>query len=181
MDHKFTLDENDFLTYQLYTASISGYTNKRRRITWISLTGVTFALGALLYDREDPIIGYYFAVIGVLVFAFYPLYSRRRYRNFFRNHIQRHYSERFGKEVILRLEEDQIYSFDDGSETIVKLTELRAIVELPEHYLLGLEGGNSFILSKNKVENPKALKEEVEALSRKTRISIRRDTDWKWR
>lgn len=100
------LDENDYLTYQLYTASKTSRIKKARIMGWIGTT-VTFLLLALLFFKSDNyLLGNYFLIISGLCLALYPFYTRWRYKKHYLKYIQETYKNRFGEESTLEINDD---------------------------------------------------------------------------
>lgn len=180
MEFHFTIQEDDFLTYQLFKASTEGPAKRRRFIMHISLSLASFLVAYLLYDPADKILAIYFAALGLLIAIFYPWYSKRRLKSHFRSHIRRNYSERFGQKVSIDFREDHILSKDEGSENRVENSEVRGITELPGHYLVALSGGHAFILSKHTADKPEQLREVLRDLAQKTGVAFEDWRHWSW-
>ena len=178
-----TLDENDYLTYQLYTASKTPRIRRARIRGWI-LTTVTLLCSAyLFFESYNDFLGYYFLVASALSLTIYPIYSRWRYKRHYKKYIKDTYMNRFGQESELEISNDVIVTKDKTGEGKINTTEIEEINEIKDFYFVKVKTGVSLIISKVKADSKdlEAIEKALKELADKKRIKWNVDLDWKWR
>ena len=176
-----TLDENDYLTYQLYIASKTPRIRKTRIRSWI-FTTITFALLAFLFFRSDnSFLTIYFLIAAGLSLIFFPVYSRWRYKNHYLKHIKETYKNRFGLECSLTITDDSITTQDKTGEVRINTSEIEEINEIRDFYFLKSKSGVSIIISKNKSENIETIEKAIKLLIQNKNIRHNIDLEWKWK
>jgi hypothetical protein len=180
MKIEFTLDKEDFLTYQLFTASNSKTVKMRRMRSWLIIPVLYIITGILLYYVDNITLLYAFITIALLWLVFYPLYSRGLYRRHYAKHIDEHYKNRLGRSGVLSLDNDALSITDEGSEGRIKYTEIDAVTEIPDYFFVGLKSGMALILPKAKIGEP-ALSQIIETIIQKSGAPRNELPDWKWK
>jgi hypothetical protein len=175
------LDENDYLTYQLYTASKTPRIKKARIKGWIYTTVAFFCLTFLFFESNNELLGYYFLVASVLSLALYPIYSRWRYKRHYLKYIQDTYKNRFGVESTLEINDDTIVVKDKSGEASINTSEIEEINEIKDFYFVKMRTGESLVISKVKTEDIDRIKNELKSLADKKEIKYNVELDWKWR
>ena len=137
--YKITLDKDDFLRYQLFTASKSKRIKNKRIRTWILLTISFLVLGFALRQNTDRFLSYYFIGFSLITLIFYPLYQRRQYKKHYEKHINENYANRIGVESELGFENGFIVSVGDNQEGKIKLTEIQEINEISENLFVKIK------------------------------------------
>jgi hypothetical protein len=176
-----TLDENDYLTYQLYTASKTPRVRKARIRSWI-LTTVTFScLTYLFFESSNNFLGYYFLAASVITLILYPVYSRWRYRRHYLRYIQDTYKNKLGEESTLEITEDIIVTKDKTGEGRINTTEIEAINEIKDFFFIKMKTGESLIISKVKTGNLDNIKRQIKSLTESKGIKHNVELDWQWK
>lgn len=176
-----TLDENDYLTYQLYTASKTPRIKKARIRGWIFTTVTCLCLTFLFFESDNDLLGYYFLIVSVLSLILYPFYSRWRYKKHYLKYIQDTYKNRFGEESTLEITEDIIVTKDKTGEGRINTSEIEEINEIKDFCFVKMTTGVSLIISKVKTEEIDKIKNELKSLAEKKGIKYNVEVDWKWR
>jgi len=153
MIFEYSLDKNDFLMHQLYSASKSEHIKKRRQRNKILISILYIVLGLYFWLSKDFISAWVFIFFGILWFFFFPMWEKRRYINHFKAHINEHYKGRLGKNAIVNFENDFITEKVENSESKISTDELKEIYEIPAVLLIKLKTGQSLIIPKNKIKN----------------------------
>ena len=174
------LEEEDFLTYQLFTASKSERIKKKRRNSWLITTSFFLSLSLLFYVASFEFLPAYFLVLGVVNLCLYPLYSRRRYKNHYRKFIKENRQGVIGKEVELSFSPDFIMEKSDLGESKLNTSELEQIHEISSHYFLRMNTGHSLIINKNRLVNPEEFRTYLESLTKTFTLPYHQELDWKW-
>ncbi len=161
----YKIDENDFLTHQLFVASKSDRIKKKRQRSKliVALIYVVFGLLFLLQDKISLAI--IFFIIGILWFFIYPIWERRHYINHYKRFIRENYKDRLGRTATLEFNNEYILAQDNGSESKILTIELEEICEIPTTILVRLKGGQSFILPKDKITDFDKVKARLKELA----------------
>jgi hypothetical protein len=176
----YKLSANDFLTYQLYTASQSGRVQKQRtRNKWV-IALIFWVLGFILLYQRSFVEGSLALAVSVAWYFLAPIWERRRYINHYRAYISSTYGERLGAPTSLKIERDELFAKDEGSETKVMTGEIEEITELPSLILMKLKTGASFIIPKKEIDAA-ALIAHLENMASEWRINYTVKTDWAWK
>ncbi|MCB9234434.1 MAG: YcxB family protein [Bacteroidia bacterium] len=178
MKISYIIEAKDFLAYQLYTASRSdAVIKKRRRTRWLVPILYLAVAGVISLTTQNGFFMLPFALVGALWFTFYPWYSRAQYKRHYQKHINSTYAARFGQMTSMTLEADFLHLHDEGSETKIKIREIKHLVEISTHFFLALQKGLSVIIPKDQLQSVDAVKKHVTELG----IKIVDETQWKWK
>ena len=180
MTIEYSLQKEDFLTYQLYTASNSEQVQKKRRRNRLLVPLVYVILAFALYMVESTVLAIVFLVFAALWLFFYPRYGRRRYEKHFDKFIDEHYQNRLGKTGTISLEEDHILMKDYTGESKIKLEAIEAIDEIQHYYFIRFSSGVSLILPKRRIANLEEVEPAITDLVQKLQIPHQVNLDWKW-
>lgn len=182
MTIEYKLDENDFLTHQLYIASTSERIRKKRQRNRVIVPLTYFVIGLFLYILEDKLgLLITFFIIAIIWYIVYPIWERRHYIGHYRGFIKENYKDRIGRTATLEFTNDFILAKDNGSESKVLTTELEEIIEIPTTILLRLKGGQSIILPKEKISSIDILTTKLKELASHLKIRYKLDDNWKWK
>ena len=181
MDKLITLDENDYLIFQLYTASKNPEVKRTRIRNWI-LNTVTFAcLAYLFYYSNNDFLGHYFSICTGLSLSLFPFYSRWRYKRHYLKHIRNNYQNRFGEKSELEFNNDTIVTKDKSGEIIIYKSEIEEINEIKDYYFIKTRTGSTLIISKLKTDDIEKIKNEIKSMVETREIKHNIELDWKWR
>ena len=178
--YKIILEKEDFLNYQLFTASKSKQIKKKRILTWLIFTALMLSLGFVMLQRTEKFLAYYFLIFGVVTLVFYPYYQRIQYKKHFLKHIDENYKNRIGKESELGFEGGYIISSAEASEGKIKLSEIEIINETANNLFIKLHSGDSLIVPV-RLSNYKDFKSELTAVTESLDVKWNIELDWKWK
>lgn len=178
--YRITLDKDDYLRCQLFTASKSKRIKNQRIRTWILLTISFLVLGLVLRQSTDRFLSYFFIGFSIITLFLYPLYQRRQYKKHYEKHINEHYANRIGVESELGFENGFIVSVGDNQEGRVKLTEIQEINEISENLFIKIKTGESMIIPSRFSEYDK-LKKELNDIVKPLGVEWNNQFDWKWK
>jgi hypothetical protein len=178
--YRITLDKEDFLRYQLFTASKSKQIKNRRIRTWILLAFSFLVLGIVLYQHTDRFLSYYFIAFSIATFIFYPFIQRRLYKRYYKKHIEDNYANRIGLESDLGFEDEFIVSKGANQEGKIKLTEIEEINEISDNLFIKIKTGESLIIPSRLLEYNQ-LKRQLKDLIKPLGVSWKENFDWKWK
>lgn len=177
----YKIDENDFLTHQLFLVSKSDRIRKRRLKSKVIVPLIYFALGLFFFIVNNYLMATLFIIIGILWFLLYPLWERQHYIKHYLGHIKENYKNRLGKTATLELSNDFIVAKDDGSESKVLTSEVEEISEIPSTIFIRLKGGQSFILPKDKITDIENVSTRLKELATHLKIKYDIDDKWEWK
>lgn len=169
---------DDFLTFQLYTASQSLRSRRRRYSSWLIGTLFLAAIGVggfLLYGA----LPWTSIAIPAVVLVGYPFYSDWRYRRHFEKHIDEYYGARIGRTTTLEIRDGKLIAESEGSRAELDLATIRGIVEISSHYFLYLDKASAVLLARGP-ERGAGVEEFVGAVESSISGGRVDMTDWRW-
>ena len=172
-----TLGNDDFLVFQLYTASKSPTVRQARFKSRLVIPVLYLLIAVVFLLGRNYALGGAVLAAGGLWFLFYPAYSRRKYRKHYQKHIAENYRNRVGVAGHLKLTDDSLHIDDVSGQSAVKLVAIAAINELPGHYFIKLKQDVSLILPKS-MAGSEVFITELEA---KTGLARTPELAWVWR
>lgn len=181
MTFELKIDENDYLTYQLFVASQSKSIQRKRKRGKIIVPILYLLIGIYAYYNNSTLTGVLFCVFAVLWFFLYPIWERNNYIRHYKNFIQENFKEAFGKIAILEINDKTIFIKDEFNESKVSTTEINEIFEIPTLILIRLKGGKTFILPKDKIAEIQEIKSDLKRLAELLKISYVSNDKWIWR
>lgn len=180
MKFEYTLNENDYLTNSLFTASQSPTIKKRRFWMRFSIPVAYVILGIWMYNEYRPESAIIFFVLAVLWFFISPALTRRRYVRYYKIAIKEAYGKRIGRPCSLQIGEDELIYKEEPNECRVKLSDIEKICELNTHFFIRQKTSNTVILPKDKIKDTEALKAELKELAIRLNLPYTAELDWKW-
>ena len=176
MKIEYLIQEEDFLKYQLFTASKSERINRKKRNGWIGLTIGSLLFALYFYNSDKDFLTYYFVVVAMITGLFYPKYFKWRYKKHYRTYIKENYKNRFNERAQLEFTPEYIESKDKTGEGKIKTSELKEISETSDHFFVKLSTGMSLIIPKKEFSDLNQLRGQLEQLN----IPIKDELNWEW-
>lgn len=177
----YKIDENDFLTYQLYVASKSEKIKKNRKRTKLIIPVLYIALALWFMVQDSHSLAFIFFIIALFWFFLYPLWERRRYMNHYKRCIKEHYKDRIGKTASIEFDNELIIAKDSQIESKIVTRELEEIAEISTTIFIKLKGGQSLILPKEKINDIDSLTARLKELATYLHIEYNIDDKWAWK
>lgn len=178
MKIEYTLKEDDFLEYQLYTTSKSATIQKKRLLSKFVVPALYVLVGVFFYfydNNKNAILICIF--LGALWLLIYPFYSKYRYKRFYLNHIKKNYTDKLDHVDALKLgNNNYFYIKEQGKEGKIKTSEAEKLIELKDHFFLQMKKGGAIIIPKSYVLNTEAFKQKIADLN----IDYLNETKWRW-
>jgi hypothetical protein len=175
------LDENDFLTYQLFTASRTPRVKNGRIRAWGITTGCFACLALLFFQSNNEFLGYYFLAATALCATLYPFYSRWKYKKHYLKYIRDTYKNRFGEECDLEIKADSILTRDRSGESTINISEIEEINEIRDHCFVKFRTGVALIISKSKTKDIDTIISDLKGIATRLGIQYNDQPDWRWR
>jgi len=181
MTIEYKLGKEDFLTYQLYSATKSESVRKSRNKARIRVPIVYVILSLLLYVFTDTLLAGIFLAIGILWYFLSPFYLKRKYITHYSKYIDEHYKNRFGVLASLTFNSDTIESKDITGESKLNLSEVEEINEIKDYFFIKISSGVSLILPKDRIPESEKMEETIKTITEKHQIKHNVEFDWKWK
>lgn len=179
---EYKIDENDFLTHQLFLASKSDRIKKKRVKNKIIIPIIYLVVGIFfLVKNENRVVFILFLLVGFLWYFFYPLWERSHYISHYKNFINENYKGKVDIMATLEFNNEHIIAKDKASESKILTTEVLEIVEIPTSIYIRLKSGQSIILPKDKIANFSELRARLKELASDLNINYELDETWQWR
>ena len=175
------MDENDFLTFQLYTASKTSRIRRSRIKSWVLTTFVFLCLAYLFYSSHNEFLGNYFLLFSALSLTLYPSYSRWRYKRHYLKYVRETYKNKFGESYELKFDDATIMTKDRTGEMKINKSEIEEINEIKDFFFFKARTGTTLIISKKKSGDIGIIKNEIASMVEKQGVKYNVELDWKWR
>lgn len=175
------MDETDFLTYQLYTASTSSMVRIKRMKNKVIVPVMYILFSFWFVYQKQYYVTLIFVGMSVLWFIFYPVYERQRYIRHYLKFIRENYTKKFERLAHLGIDQEYITTHDEATESKVMTSEIEEINEIPQAVYIRLKTGLSYILPKNKISNMEEVIRELKALANTLNINYNLNSDWQWK
>ena len=177
MKIEYKVEEQDFLDFQLFNASISDKINNKKKNGRVLLTFVFQLAAVYFYVNESFYMTIYFVVISLISILFYSKYFIWRYTKHYKTYVNDNYSTRFGQLESIEITDEFIYSKDKTGEGKIKVSAVEKVDETNNHFFLKISNGLFVIVPKSGMENVSEFRDKLIALH----LMVNNYTDWKWR
>ena len=177
MNLNYKLTNLDFLEYHLYSSSKSELHKKKRRNNRIVGAILLLLFGFYFVNKDKNYIGLIvFGIAAIQWFIFYPKYSKWKYKNHFKKHVEENYKNRINKPIKINFEGNSVNLKDFTSESKINGTELKELIETKNHFFIKLTTDLSLIVPKYSIENKAEFKKSVVELG----AEYVDDLNWAW-
>lgn len=176
---RYSLNKEDYLIYQLFSASKSKKIKAQRRRSYVLLI-IAFVLLGFSFFSSNRFYFYVFLLLAISMAIFYPLYQRKRYENHYKKYIEEHQKNLFGKETLLEITGTSINTKSHLGEAKLNTTIIENITETQDYFFIRLDTGSSFIIPK-RIDEVEVFKNYLKEFSKSKKIDYIEDLDWKWK
>ncbi|AQY20968.1 YcxB family protein [Riemerella anatipestifer] len=180
MNLQLSLDEKDYLQYQLYNASKSKSVNYQRMKTLIMMI-VVFTLMFLYVYYKTNEFNFVILIIYIALIITYKFYEKYRYENHYKKFISENYKNRFGLVSDINFNENQIEEKSSLGSANVNYDSICEINEIKDYYFLKLITSQSLILPKKSISDITEFEKIIENWKSKYKIKHNKELNWKWR
>ncbi|MFV0472052.1 MAG: YcxB family protein [Paludibacteraceae bacterium] len=177
MTIEYKINEQDFIDFQLFTASKSDRINRKKKTERILLTIGSFIIALCFYLTHNTPMMIYFGLVAVVCGLFYPKYFVWRYKKYYKSHIKEYYSKRFGQTERIEINNDSVFLKDKIGEGKINLSEIDKIDETNDHFFLKVSTGVSLIIPKREIPNPYVVRDKFADIG----LRVNDETNWKWK
>jgi hypothetical protein len=177
MTIEYKINEQDFLDFQMFTASQSKRINQKKKNGWILLIIGSIVFAIYFFLKQDIVVSIYLVLVALACGLFYPKYFIWRYKKHYKVFIKENYSKRFGETEFLEIREDSIFSKDKTGEGKINISEIEKVDETNKHFFLKISTGLSLIIPKDELKNLDEVRTKFQALG----LIVNNMTNWKWK
>ncbi|MBU4537164.1 MAG: YcxB family protein [Weeksellaceae bacterium] len=152
MNFKLSLNQEDYLQYQLYTASKSRIFKRQKKTSLIILLLAFVLVTVNIYNSNQEFLWFailFFATILIL----FPFYQRWKIKNYYRKFIIESYKEKIGVVSEFRFDTESLVVNSVIAESKLGYNSFEEINEIADYYFLKLKTGESFIIPKEQIPN----------------------------
>lgn len=181
MQIEYEIDEDSFLSDQLYVVSKSPRVRKRRRRGKIVVPLIYAACGFVALTLDRPTISVVCFVIASLWSIIYPMWEKRHYVKHYKGFIRENFNGRFGQTSILKINQDYIFIKQGDNESKLRTTEVQEINELSTALFIRAKSGLAIIIPKKEIADLTALTSYLQELAQTLHIPYITDTTWAWK
>jgi hypothetical protein len=176
MKLEFTLEENDFLDYHLFSISNNKDAKKIEKIGKFILAGFFMYFGLNSYNTDNIELAILFGILAILSILFFNKSYKSLLKKQQLQFIKNSYSKRIGQKESIEFTSEYLITEDNTGQAKTKLSEIECINEVQNNFFIKLSNGSSYIVSKKGIKNLDEFKEKCKTLN----IPIIEYLNWKW-
>jgi len=164
MKFEYKINEQDYLGFQLFTASKSPRITKRKRNGQVLFTLAMILFAVLFYLNGNTPMTIYFVFAAIICGLFYPKYFKWMYKRHYQKYIRENFSKMFGQTEILEIRASYILTKDISGEGRINLTGIEKVDETNNHFFIKIITGISIIIPKRDIKNPNEFRSAIQNL-----------------
>jgi YcxB-like protein len=177
----YSLCEEDYLEYFLYTSSTNSKIKAKRMRNWIMLSFAFCFFTATIFIADYQHLKVPLVIFTLATIFLYPLYEKWQYKKYYRQYIKDQYMGRLNSISDLLFTKEQIIMTDKTGESKVNKSEITEIIETGKFYYAGISTGGHIIIPKYQLDKYKELQTEMESLSANYAIPFKEKLNWKYK
>lgn len=177
----YSISAEDYLTFQLFSASQSAEVKNRRSRSRYLFSLINLAIGVYFIADHNMLLGCTFLVFAVIWYFITPAMQKNAYEKRYAEYIKKHFYNRFDKPATLEIDDYTITSTDPVSTGKVGTDEIQAVYEIQQATYIKFRDGKSFILPKSRITNYTEMTQQLEILAESKGFVYRKNLDWKWK
>lgn len=185
MNISYILDQNDFLTFQLFTTSTLETAKKRRRKVRIMVPVIYLALGFWLYFKDEEQnykMSISLALLAIVWYFVFPFFEARSYKKKLMKYIMTNYKDTLPMQVDMQFDAESMYTKGLEQENKIFYKDLEDIKETDEYLFVKIEEtGQTLIFPKDKIQNGHELSNHFVSVSKRLNLPYHNYGTWKWK
>lgn len=178
MKLEYSLNQEDFLQYQLFTASKSKNIIKQKKRTFLWIILFLIVSGFNIYNSFKNWLMYFIPLCFIIFLLFYYL-VKYQYKSHYLKFIKENYKERIGLVSSLDFKNEELMITNSIAESRINYNSFSEIIEIKDYYYLKLKTEESFIIPKNMIYNKQEF-EQILLLLKET-YSVKETIDLNWK
>ncbi len=176
MKFEYQIQEQDYLDFQLYTASKSPRFEKKQRNGRYFITLCSLITACYFTYVQDWGMVAYFGLTTAVFFLFYPWYFKWRQKVHYTKYIRRNYKNLFGRSEEMEVKGKTLELTNSTGKGQIKASELEKFIETKNHFFIQMKSGASLIIPVYKMDDAAALRSQINGM----KIPVEKDMDWTW-
>lgn len=160
----YELNKEDFLEYQIHSASISPRIQRKKRNQHIGLIIGCFLVALYFFSKENLTMTIFFIAYGIICGLFFKKYFDWRYKKHYESHVNENYKNRFGQIEELEFLPNVLKVKDKIGQGTINVKEVDGLDETEKHLFLNITTGQSIIIPKDNIDNIGEFKKHIMSL-----------------
>jgi hypothetical protein len=177
----YSLNQDDYLTNQLYQASINKSVRDTRRKSVVFVVLLFLLIAGITYDKGNKPQSYLFIAITVLSLLFYPIYLKNHYKKHYKKYVIDSYKNRFGQTSVVNFNSNELSCSSENSESKFNLNLIEEIHEIDNYIFVKLNSSGNLIIKKSEIPNTSNLVAYLKDLAKQQNINYIEAFNWKWK
>jgi hypothetical protein len=172
----YNLTAEDFLEFNLYTASKSEINIKKQRNGMIILLVMIAIMSVYLIVDKNYETLIYPALLAITVLFFYKKFFKWKLKSGYKKYVASVHADQLDKEESIEIKKKSIYIKNQSGEGSIENNDVVELIEISTLFMLLLKSGTSIVIPKRDLEN----EAELTASIKNSGINFRQELDWKW-
>lgn len=182
--YNYSINEADYLTHQLYTASESKQikTKRMRSKLLFPLICCIFATWLLFKDCHT-LLAIIFFIMAVLWYLFYPIWESHYYKKHYQAFVAENCQNKCNITLELSFDNHCICLKGPVSEGKIQTSAIKEINEISTIIFIKFKTGIAIILPKDKIKDAKidTVIAQLQELAAHLKINYKQELDWRWK
>lgn len=179
MEFEFKINEEDFLTFQLYNASKSEKIKKNRKRSRSTISILYLIVTVIFLLLQNYTMAFGFFLISILWFVFYPMYERKKYVRQFKRYVAENFQESFAKISKVQIKDGIWYTKNEDKESQFALGDIGEVNETGGYFFIKLKSGYVLIIPKREI-NEGQLRTILKDYALKHTFVYNKELNWEW-
>lgn len=181
MQLTYTLEEKDYLNFQLYHVSANKDVKKQRRNTQIIVSIAVGLLGLFFLLFGERWEGVYFLIGTIPVYYLCRFYSSILYRFSIKKHIANIYRKTTPRQVSLSILDGKLKYSERGLTSNYMFSDILSITNTRKYLFFRFSETSFIILPKRELIDVSYVVNHIRDEAKKSGINFSEKTSWKWR
>ena len=181
MTLNYSLSEQDFLQFHLFTASKTKRVQKSRKVSWLLFTGLFLVVGLLNLGDDNLFSKYYWFVVAIAFFFLFPIYHGYKLKKAYSKFVKDTYKNRIGERCEMEINQDTIAMKDVSGSCDLNLDQLEGITETAQYIFVKVKSGVSVVMAKQQIDEVEKLITLLKEIAKERGVDYTVELNWKWK
>ena len=179
---KYNIDytENDFLQFQLFTASQSKRIKNKNQRSTFTIMACFLLLAMLLGSSGTNVFQFAFIALIPITYFFYPKYLKNHHYNHYRSFVKDVFQKKSNQSNIVEFKHEEMFFQNEFGESRLNYHAIEKIAEIPEYIFITLKTGNNIILPKKEISDYEDLFSFFREKSQQLEFDYSIYKNWSW-
>jgi hypothetical protein len=180
MKWNLTLEEKDYLTFQLFFSSLSKNINNTKKRDRIYFPLTLCIISSILFLQKQIGNAQGFFILAFLWFIFYPIYQKWYFKRHYSKHVKENHKNNFGRITDLEISEEYIKTESEGIESKVDANLISKIYEIENYFYIVIRTNNTYIIPKSQIKKANETRAFLKNLAEKKDVEYIHKDKWSW-